>query len=55
MVNTPAGFIFESGEERVVDCMSDLYNGSADELAKAFLVANFFAEGNASDEDDLLT
>lgn len=54
MVDAPARFVFEGGEERVVDCMSDLYNGTTDEFAKAFLVAYFFAEGNTPDEDDLL-
>ena len=54
MMDAPAGFFFESGEERVVYCMSDLYNGTADEFAKAFLVAYLFAEGNTPHEDDLL-
>ena len=54
MMDAPAGFVFESGEERVMYCMSDLYNGTADKLAKAFLVAYFFAEGNTRNKDNLL-
>ena len=34
--------------------MSDLDDGSADEFAESLFVADFFAEGDASDEDDLL-
>ena len=54
MMDAPARFVFESGEERVMYSMSDLYNGTADELAKASLVAYLFAQGNTGDEDDLL-
>ena len=54
MVDPPACLVLEGGKKRVVHSISNFYNGTSNIFPKAFLVANLFAESNATYKNDLL-
>ena len=54
MMDWPAGFVVVGCEKRIVDSITDFYNGASNEFTKAFLVTDLFAKGDTADEYYLL-
>ena len=54
-MDPPDRLVGERGEERGMDRMSNLHDGSTNIFAKTLLIAQFFTKSNTPYKDDLLT